>query len=337
MIYYRIAALMLLAVSTALAGEETSSIRHRFLAVDESRKFLHYVDENDRSNDWSVAGNFRDIQLVGGHRVALSDGAGVSVVDMKTRAVAETVHPARARGAQSFRWMADGRLLIVAGGGVVEVAPSGVVTGPVRRTLGARVCRTTADGGWVSGVGAELVDLAPDGTVRAKFAVPDIKHFYHVAKRADGGYYGACGYSGCAVSLDAGGKVLQRFDHPAKHFFGGLQVLANGNLVVANWAGHGKDDARNAGKGPQIVEFSPDGKAVWTFYDPERLGSIHHAIVLDGLDTALPYEEVGGLLVPMKVAGLFKAPVLIEPAQPNEPPRPEPPPPVPMVVPNLFE
>jgi sugar lactone lactonase YvrE len=275
---------------------------HAFLAVDESRKALHYVDETDRSKDWSVAGGFRDIQLIGDHRVALSDGQGISIVDLKSRRVVATVHPAAAKGTQSFRWLPDGRILIVAGGGALRTDALGTDLGHAKRTLGARICRTTSDGGWVSGVNADLVDLAPDGTIRAKFAVPNIKHFYHVAKRDDG-YYGSCGYSGVALSLNAKGEVLQRFEHPTKFFFAGLQVLANGNLVVSNWAGHGKDDVRNEQKGPQLIEFSPDGKVVWTFRDPEKLGSIHHPVILDGLDTALPHEEAGGRLVPMSPLG----------------------------------
>jgi sugar lactone lactonase YvrE len=301
----------LFAVLSTMAAAQDGPRRHRFLAVDESRKLLHYVDEAVRSNDWSVAGPFRDIQLIGDHRVALSDGAGVSIVDLKARRVVAGVHPPRARGTQSFRWLADGRLLIVAGNGVLTTDALGGDFGHAPRPLGARICRTTGDGGWVSGVGAELVDVAPDGTVRTRFTVPDIKHFYHVAKRADGGYYGACGYSGCAVSLDAKGAVLQRFDHPTRYFFAGLQVLTNGNLVVANWSGHGRDDARNAQKGPQIVEFAPDGKVVWTFYDPDKLGSIHHAVILDELDTALPYDEVGGRFVPMAAVSAGVAPLSV--------------------------
>lgn len=283
-----------------LAGLATTTpIQHRFLAVDESRRALHYVDESNRSNDWSVAGSFRDIQLIGDHRVALSDGAGVNIVDLKTRKIVATVRPAKARGSQSFRWLADGRLQFVTGNSLATTDALGTDLGSVPRILGARICRATSDGGWVSGVGSELVDLAPDGTVRAKFSVPNIRHFYHVAKRADGGYYGTCGYSGCALSLDAKGAVQQRFEHPTNFFFAGLQVLDNGHLVVANWAGHGPDDVRAEKKGPQLIEYTPAGQVVWTFRDPDRLGSIHHALVLDGLDPAVPHEEIAGQLKPM--------------------------------------
>lgn len=297
-----IALLVAQALASFASAVETGAapaIRHRFLAVDESRKQLHFVDENDRSSDWSVAGNFRDLQLIGDFRVALSDGEGVTIVDLKTKRIVAKIHSASARGTQSFRWQPDGRILVVAGGGVVTLDALGTNLGKVPRSLGGRICRTTSDGGWVSGVGTDLVDLAPDGTVRAKLSVRGIKHFYQVAKRADGGYFGTCGYDAVAVSLDAKGTELRRFEYPQKYFFASLQVLANGNLVVANWAGHGKDDVRNERKGPQAIEFTPDGKVVWTFRDPEKLGSIHYVLVVDDLNLALPHHDAGGRHLPM--------------------------------------
>ena len=284
------------------------AIRHRFLAVDESRKALHYVDEYDRGQDWSVPGNFRDIQLIGEHRVALSDGLGVTVVDLKAKRAVASIHPEGARGAQAFRWRPDGRFLIVAGG-VLTTDAQGKVLDKTPMSLGNRICRTTADGGWVFGSGAQVVEVSREGQVRVRHTVPDLARpsIYHVAKREDGGYFATCGYAGCAVSLDAKGTVLQRFEYPRKFFFGGLQVLANGNLVVANWAGHGGGDVRDEKKGPQAIEFTPDGRPVWTFRDPEKLGSIHHVLVLDGLDTAVGHEEVGGRMAPVGTSGAFSA------------------------------
>lgn len=298
--------IQVLVMNAVMAGETgaVARIRHRFLAVDESRKFLHFVDEYDRTQDWSVAGNFRDIQLIGDSRVALSDGLGVTIVDLKTKRMVSEIHPPQARGTQSFRWQLGDRFLIVAGG-VLTTDAAGQVLNKTPLSLGERICRTTAEGGWVFGSGAQVKDISKDGKVLAQHTVPGLVRpsIYHVAKRADGGYYATSGYGRCAVSLDAGGKVLQRFEYPQAFFFGGLQVLANDNLVVANWAGHGGGDVRDEKKGPQVIEFTPDGKVVWIFRDPEKLGSIHHVIVLDGLDIALSHEEVGGKMIPVKNAG----------------------------------
>jgi hypothetical protein len=60
------------------------------------------------------------------------------------------------------------------------------------------------------------------------------------------------------VSWFVGGKK----EHPGigLDFFSGWDTLANGNIVVANWLGHGKQ-----GKGCHLAEFTPDNKLVWTW------------------------------------------------------------------------
>ena len=291
---------------TLFAAEPPSAtqIKHRFLAVDTSPGRLIYVDENDRSNDWSVAGtHLRDLQLIGDHRVAVSDGAGVTIVDMKEKKIVGSVHPAKARGVETFRWQADGRLIFVAAGGMLTTDAAGVELSHVPMKLGARICRMTPEGGWVFGAGKpEVVETAIDGSVKARYTIPGLNnpYIYHVAKREDGGFFVACGYAGTGVSLSATGAVLQRFEYPQTYFFGSLQVLNNGNVVFANWSGHGGagDDARNPKRGPQVIEFTADGKPVWTFHDAQKLNCIHHVLVLDGLDLNLLHEEIGGRLVP---------------------------------------
>lgn len=289
----------------AAEPQSATQVKHRFLAVDTSPARLIYVDENDRSNDWSVPGNhFRDLQLIGDHRVAVSDGAGVTIVDLKEKKIVGSVHPAKARGVETFRWQADGRLIFVAGGGMLTTDAAGLELSHVPMKLGARICRMTPEGGWVFGAkNPEVVETASDGTVKARYPIPGLKnpYIYNVAKRDDGGFFVACGYAGTGVSLSATGAVLQRFEYPKTYFFGSLQVLNNGNVVFANWSGHGKnaeDDARNPKRGPQVIEFTADGKPVWTFHDAEKLNCIHHVMVLDGLDTAVPHEEIGGRMVP---------------------------------------
>ncbi|MEI8123006.1 MAG: hypothetical protein WCI20_13250 [bacterium] len=286
----------------AAESPSATQSKHRFLAVDTSPGRLIYVDEYDRSNDWSVAGTFSDLQLIGDHRVAVGDGAGVTIVDLKEKKIVGSVHPAKARGVHTFRWQADGRLIFVSGG-MLTTDAAGVELSHVPMQLGARICRMTPEGGWVFGAGKpEVVETASDGTVKARYPIPGLKnpYIYHVAKREDGGFFASCGYAGTGVSLSATGAVLQRFEYPKTYFFGSLQVLNNGNVVFANWSGHGKpgDDARNPERGPQVIEFTADGKPVWTFHDAEKLNCINYVLVLDGLDLNLLHEEIGGRLVP---------------------------------------
>jgi outer membrane protein assembly factor BamB len=58
--------------------------------------------------------------------------------------------------------------------------------------------------------------------------------------------------------------------------FCGAHILDNGNIVVSNWLGHGKD-----GKGSPIVEISPDKKVVWTFDNTKLTKHVLGVQVLD--------------------------------------------------------
>ena len=56
----------------------TSKIRHRFVALDYMNSLLHHVDENNPSANWSVpsGGTLQDMQLAGNGRLIVSRNDG---------------------------------------------------------------------------------------------------------------------------------------------------------------------------------------------------------------------------------------------------------------------
>jgi hypothetical protein len=56
----------------------------------------------------------------------------------------------------------------------------------------------------------------------------------------------------------------------------GLQRLPNGNTVMANWIGH-----NHFGKGPHLVEVTPDKKVLWTVADHKTMRTISTVQLLD--------------------------------------------------------
>ena len=56
-----------------------------------------------------------------------------------------------------------------------------------------------------------------------------------------------------------------------------VEVLPNGNLVVANWTGHSGRDFR---PGWKLIEFTPDGRVVW-HWNAEWAGTPNSLIVFD--------------------------------------------------------
>jgi hypothetical protein len=97
---------------------------------------------------------------------------------------------------------------------------------------------------------------------------------------------------GRAARDDGGKRPLSPF------FFSGYQTFENGDVLVANWQGHGP--GHNT-QGYQLLLFDRDGKLLWKFDQTEypNISSINNVLVLDGLDTNQLHEEHHGVLVPV--------------------------------------
>jgi outer membrane protein assembly factor BamB len=83
------------------------------------------------------------------------------------------------------------------------------------------------------------------------------------------------------MELDAGGAVVWQVsneDLPGRplRFLCGFHRLANGNIVVANWLGHGQE-----GKAPLLLEISPKKEVVWSYARHDRLRTASSVFVLD--------------------------------------------------------
>jgi hypothetical protein len=100
-----------------------------------------------------------------------------------------------------------------------------------------------------------------------------------------------------SVTTTIGGPGQTDATNIAPYFYAGFQILPNGHFVVANWEGHG---GGNGGKGIQVLEYDPSGTVVWKWkQDSNLVSSIHHLIVLDGLDTTKLHDDVNGVLAPV--------------------------------------
>lgn len=118
----------------------------------------------------------------------------------------------------------------------------------------------------------------------------------------------ASGHGGKIYTYDAktGEKIktvsLPDIDstHTMTAFASAFAILPNGNYVTTNWAGdsltHGKD-------APQVAEYTPDGKLVWTWkQQADRISSIYAVLVLDNLDLSKAHDDTNGPLEPVQLA-----------------------------------
>ena len=93
----------------------------------------------------------------------------------------------------------------------------------------------------------------------------------------------ACGDAHLITEVDPQGKVVWQITenelpgNPLR-FIGGLRLAPNGNLIVANWGGHG-----HIGQQPQVFEVSRDAqkKVVGVIHDDVHFKTISGIFVLD--------------------------------------------------------
>jgi hypothetical protein len=293
---------------TAPEGE----IRHRFLAVDESRQQLIYVDQYDTTKNWRIVSPVkrRDIQLIGQGRVLWGGADGYCEYRLSDQRLMRelTGYP----GVAAARRQADGRTILAcnekAQVSVYELNAENRLlrkaTFPVPST---RLLRMTPQGTFLFGAVNQIVEGDFQGRMLHTITLAKGSWAYQILRRGDGHLLLAAGYQPCLLELDPAGNIVHSIggkDAPegktlGLHFFAGFQILANGNRVVSNWTGHGPQDSQ---KGVQLLEYSPQGKRVWQWHDPQFAGSLDAVIVLDGLDLTQLHDDVTTVLGPVKAA-----------------------------------
>jgi len=278
-------------LSVGIVG--AAEIKHRFLALDESRFQMLYVDQFDSAKNWTInipAGN-RDMQLVDGKIViGLRDG-GFAEYDFATQKQLRLVtDPKYKGGSVTACRLEDGRTLLASDQSPIRITMldtegKELSTAVFPNSKTVRCARLTPRGTVLFGCNENhVVEGMLDGTVIRDVIIPDARHAYMVGELPNGNLLATAGYGGFFVELDKGGNVVRKVggkpgpEGVGINFFASIQVLKNGNIFVANWTGHGANDSE---KGVQILEYDAAGNIVWHWHDPKNAGSIHNALVLE--------------------------------------------------------
>jgi hypothetical protein len=202
-----------------------------------------------------------------------------------------------------------------------ELAPDGHV---VRRTAYVgdylRLVRETAAGTYLCACNTLFREADGAGNWIRDIPFPGFQHAWMALRLPNGDTLMSSGYgtsvpqsrvsspipqggSAFMVEVDPSGKLVRRFGaadqvpaavHP--YFYGMFQVMANGDVVVANWQGHGLG---HGGAGDQILEFDPQGAIVWTWSDRYFVSSLQNVLVMDGLDRSVMNDERNGAMGPV--------------------------------------
>ena len=306
-----------------VAAAEVSAVGHprRVLLSDEGNRRIVLMDlESPGSAIWSRQLNdptkdgdsMRDIQLVGGDRVAVSVAKGYVELDLKTGDIKKEV--SSFDGVESLRRLPSGNTILGANanGGVtlqeLDSQDTPVAGHKVTFTnySGLRLFRRTSQGTFLLGVGAKLAEVNWDKQTLWEMSIPDGNWVFQGLRLPDKTIAVTSGYGAAILLIDPtakkvlttiGGKGQPDAATVVPNFYAGFQVLPNGHFVVTNWEGHG---GGNGATGLQLLEYDPAGQLVWKWkQDPKLVSSLHNVIVLDGLDTTKLHDDLNGVLAPV--------------------------------------
>jgi len=291
----------------------SAAIQHDFVAIDEGHATLLHVDERDQSKDWLVPIGqpaARDLQLVGGNKVLVGHHHGYTEFDLKLGRVVKEF--AALAGVTAVRRQPDGHTLVagvdIPGAPGVAVLELDASDREIHRAIFpgdyVRLIRQTEQGTYLMSCNDRIREGSRDGKYLREFPVDGFYHAWKALRLPNGNLLVTAGYGAFVVELDPAGKIFRKFggkesvpENVRPFFYAMFQLLPNGNVVLANWQGHGPGFGHS---GVQLLEFNGAGEIVWTWSRAELISSLQGVLVLDGLDTALLHDERAGVMRPSK-------------------------------------
>ena len=281
-----------LTVIVSFTGTQAEEVKHRFICVDNARNRLIHIDQH-KGTEWniSIPGGSRDLQVLDKDRVMVSHGNGAAEYDLNTGKSLKwkvTNH----RGVNTARRLENGNTILGTNAkeGIVftEIDNDGkeVSKTVLKGQKNLRLVRIRKDGNFLLTISNpfRVAEANKAGEIIRSAKIPG--KGYKAAIAANGTCLATTGEDVQVVEINKEGQITRtvggRKNHEGLQWFSGFHHLDNGNIVVANWLGHGK-----AGKGPHLVEFDKDNKLVWKWEDHQKAKQITNVLILDDLDGQL--------------------------------------------------
>lgn len=265
-----------------------NTISHRLLAIDEGRQQMWLIDTGSDTFHWRIdLADFplaRDMQRLDAQRVLLGYDRGFFELDIESGRILKSC--ARWTNVTAVHRRNDGCTLVTGfdldGTGGVNVltldADQQIVDIARRDGDYVRLMRTTPDHTYLLCTNDHIVETSPQLLEIRRFSTPGFEHAWKAERLADGRTLVSAGYGAFMALFDATGDCIERFGAADRmpagvdpFFYATFHQLDNGNLLVANWQGHGPD---NGHKGAQLLEFDAARQLVGVWSAPDRISSL---------------------------------------------------------------
>ncbi len=266
----------------SLIGEN----QHQFIAIDNGANKLIYVNQVNPANNWQVKvpKGSRDLQLISKNSVLVSHGDGAGEYRLSDGKLLKLT----AKGykhIQTARRLRNGHTLLGDIRGqfyIIDETGKEVKTFKLEKKIDMRLIRFNAAGNMIIGTKfpRAVLEVDMNGTLIKELALPH--KGYKVIEKTGGNLLATTGDAVKVVELDPEGKIIRfvggKLEHPSLglDFFSGFDTLANGNIVAANWLGHGKH-----GTAAHLIEFDANNKVVWKWSDHKMARQITNFLILD--------------------------------------------------------
>lgn len=288
-------------------------MKHKVIIADEGNGKVHYINLSNPTEHWTITTNNRDLQLIGNNRLMVSVGDGYAEYNVNTGTFIKKITIGGT--VQSvFRLTSKSTFVGIDGSpaSVMEVDSTGKQIRKINFAVNASIrivrptpAKTFLVGGKISGTMNEC-----DSTGKIIWSAQAGGEPYMALRLPNGNTLISTGYGIQMVLVDSKANVLKKYPsqtdlgtdfwkQASPYFFGGFQILKNGNIVVANWEGHGTG---NGSKGFQLIEIDSSLSKVVSYWkqDPSLVSSLHGVLVIDSLDTGKMYSDVNGILAPVE-------------------------------------
>jgi hypothetical protein len=227
----------------------SQEIKHRFIAKGESRSQLHYIDQFDTSNNWTIDIGItsRDIHLIDKNRILVSCKNGFIEFDLKTRKKVFEIHRKEFVKTETVLRLKNGNTILGLNNkensiAIIEITKEGTIIKrvdfPNLKTI--RLLRLSPEGHFLFGANQNrLIETDWNGHMYANIQISDAKHVYWIRKRTDNLYRPTTEYRAFFIEVNSKTEIKKKFGGKSNYnFFSRPFEMTNGNIIVSNWTGH---------------------------------------------------------------------------------------------------